>query len=126
MKKIFIIDDDYNYAEATSMLLETKGYETKHFDNSEDGFKNVINEKPDLIILDVMMSNKTDGINLSKKFSETESTKNIPIILVTGIHKEMNLPFKLEPDSEQLPVKVILEKPVKPETLLNNVEKYIN
>jgi hypothetical protein len=45
--------------------------------------------------------------------------------MLTGVRKEMNLPFGFEPDEEWLPVKDVLEKPVKPENLLKSIEKNI-
>jgi response regulator RpfG family c-di-GMP phosphodiesterase len=125
MKTILIIDDDFSFAEASKMLLETQGYNVIHKSNPEEGYKTAISEKIDLILLDVMMETKTDGINLAQKFHKTAELKNVPVILVTGIKKDLNLAFGLEADEELLPVKTVVEKPVKPEELISYVKKYI-
>jgi hypothetical protein len=51
------------------------------------------------------------------------ATKDIPVVLVTGIRKAMNLAFGFEPDEDWLPVKTVLEKPVKPEVLLQAIRQ---
>lgn len=119
--KILIVDDDVDFIEAISMLLESRGYEILSATNGADGFKEAKVKLPDLILLDVMMTHKSEGFDVARELKEDQSTKNIPVILVTGIRKDMNLPFGFEPDPDWLPVSRILEKPVKPEILLNAI-----
>lgn len=122
-KKILIVDDDPDFSEAIATLLEARDYEVLSAANGADGFKEAKAKKPDLILLDVMMTHKSEGFDVARELKEDQVTKDIPVILVTGIRKDMNLPFGFEPDSNWLPVSRILEKPVKPETLLNAVEE---
>jgi CheY-like chemotaxis protein len=82
-------------------------------------------ESPDIILLDVMMTHKTEGFDITRNLKATQETKDIPVVMITGIRKEMNLPFGFEPDEDWLPVKVLLEKPIKPELLLKAVEDNI-
>lgn len=124
-KKVLIIDDDPDFVEAMTMLLETKGYDVISAHAGAEGFNKAKTESPGLILLDVMMAGKTEGFELSRELKKEAATKDIPVVLVSGIRKEMNLPFKFEPDEEMLPVKAFLEKPVKPEVLLRTVEENI-
>jgi two-component system alkaline phosphatase synthesis response regulator PhoP len=124
-KKVLIIDDDPDFVEAMGMLLEAKGYAVVSAFDGKKGFELAKNEKPGLILLDVMMTGKTEGFELARAFKKEDATKNIPVVLVSGIRKEMSLPFRFEPDDEMLPVRAFLEKPVKPETLLRVVEENI-
>ncbi|MBU1077108.1 MAG: response regulator [Spirochaetes bacterium] len=119
--KVLIVDDDTEFVEATATLLETKSYEVIKAYNGEEGFQKAKEEKPDLILLDVMMPGK-DGFVLSRDMKAEGLTKKIPVIIITGISKEMNLPYHFEPDNTWLPVNAVLEKPVKPEKLLKTVE----
>lgn len=123
--KVLIIDDDINIIEATTTLLEAKSYEVISAENGEDGVAKAKAENPDLILLDVMMTKKTEGFDTARALQADDTTKAIPVILVTGIRKEMNLPFGFEPDESFLPVKAVLEKPVKPEALLKLVAENI-
>lgn len=124
-KKVLIVDDDVDLVEAVSILLETKGYVVISANSGEEGFKMAKAQSPDLMLLDVMMTHKSEGFDIARNLKNDKITKDIPVVMVTGIKKEMNLPFGFEPDDEWLPVKAVLEKPVKPEALLKTVEEFI-
>ena len=124
-KKVLVIDDDADFTEAITTLLEAKGYEVVSAPNGTLGFQKAKSEKPGLILLDVMMTRKTEGFDIALSFKNDAQTKDIPVVMVTGVKKEMNLPFGFEPDADWLPVKAVLEKPVKPEALLKAVEANI-
>lgn len=124
-KKILIIDDDPDFVEAMSMLLEAKGYSVVSAHDGSNGFGLAKSEKPGIILLDVMMAGRTEGFELARELKREEITKGIPVVLVSGIRKEMSLPFKFEPDEEMLPVRAFLEKPIKPEVLLKTVAENI-
>jgi len=79
--------------------------------------------KPDAIILDVMMSYDSEGFDIARKLREDNITKDIPIVMITGIRKTKSLPFSYEPDPDWLPVNEVLEKPIKPDQILNALEK---
>ncbi len=123
--KVLLIDDDSDLIEAISTLLEAKGYTVESASNGKDGFNAAKTSNPDLILLDVMMGSKTEGFDVARELHKEASTKDIPVVLVTGIKKDMNLPFGFEPDETWLPVKSVLEKPVKPDILLKIVEDNI-
>ena len=125
LNKILVIDDDPEFVGGVSNLLQAKGYTVDTASNGTDGFNKAKQQSPDLILLDVMMAQKSEGFDIARSLQNEPTTKVIPVILITGIRKEMNLPFGFEPDSEWLPVKTVLEKPVKPDILLAAVEKNI-
>jgi CheY-like chemotaxis protein len=118
-KKVLVIDDDNDFVESVVNLLEARGYTVTSASNGKEGVEKAKAKKPDLILLDVMMTTKDEGFNVARELQSIEGVKGTPVIMVTGVRKEMNLPFGFEPDETWLPVKQILEKPVKPESLLN-------
>ena len=124
-KKILVIDDDPEFVEAVSNLLESKGYAVVSAPNGKEGFKKAKSTSPDLIFLDVMMTDKSEGFDVARSMKADAVIKDIPVVLITGIRKDMNLPFGFEADEDWLPVKTVLEKPVKPDMLLKTVEEYI-
>lgn len=124
-KKVLMIDDDPEFVEAISNLLDAKGYDVKSASNGQEGLAKAKEENPDMILLDVMMTTKSEGFDIARKLHEDENLNDTPVIMLTGVRKEMNLPFGFEPDEEWLPVKDVLEKPVKPEDLLKSIEKNI-
>jgi CheY-like chemotaxis protein len=124
-KTILMIDDDPEFVDATSNLLDAKGYNVISAPNGKDGLEKAKKNKPDLILLDVMMTTKSEGFDVAREMHKIESLKKTPVIMITGVRKEMNLPFGFEPDDTWLPVQQVLEKPVKPDVLLEAVSKAI-
>ena len=124
-KTILMIDDDPEFVDATTNLLDAKGYRVVSAGNGKDGVAKAKAEKPDLILLDVMMTTKSEGFDVAREMHADAKLKDTPVIMITGVRREMNLPFGFEPNEEWLPVKAILEKPVKPEELLKKVQESI-
>jgi NADH-quinone oxidoreductase subunit E len=124
--KILIIDDDFDFIEATKLLLESKGYRVITALNGQEGFAKIKNESPDLILLDMMMTYKTEGAETAKTIAEDASVKDVPVILITGARREAGFPFEIKPDKKNLPVKAVIEKPINPESFLKLIQETIN
>jgi DNA-binding response OmpR family regulator len=124
-KKVLMIDDDPEFVEAITNILDAKGYDVVSANDGKDGVAKAKQEKPDIILLDVMMTTKSEGFDVARELSKDANLKGTPVIMLTGVRKEMNLPFGFEPDADWLPVKAFLEKPVKPEVLLKTIEDNI-
>jgi CheY-like chemotaxis protein len=124
-KTVLMIDDDPEFVEATTNLLEAKGFDVESASNGKDGFEKAKAVNPDIILLDVMMTTESEGFDVARAMHKEESLKNKPVIIISGIRREMNLPFGFEPDEEWLPVKAVLEKPIKPDLLLSTIEENI-
>jgi len=124
-KKVLMIDDDPEFVEAITNILDAKGYDVVSAGDGKDGVAKAKQEKPDIILLDVMMTTKSEGFDVARELSKDANLKGTPVVMLTGVRKEMNLPFGFEPDADWLPVKAFLEKPVKPETLLKTIEDNI-
>ena len=124
-KKILVVDDNRDFVESTRDLLEANGYEVVTAYDGESGLQTARKERPDLMILDVMMAHETEGFEVSRKIPETPELRKMPILLVTGIRRELNLPFGFEPDSTWLPVDSVFEKPIEPAVLLKEIKKRV-
>jgi two-component system alkaline phosphatase synthesis response regulator PhoP len=117
-RRILVVDDDVDFVAANKALLEASDYDVMTAHDGNEALSLAQAHRPDLILLDVMMKTDTEGFEVSRKIREIPDIKRIPVILLTGIRRTMNLPFKFEPDEEWLPVSRILEKPVQPEKML--------
>lgn len=128
-KRILIIDDDPDQRLVVRLPLEAAGYEVIEATNPEEGRDKVLEIKPDLIILDVMMDTATAGFQLALELhnraddSEFKELRTTPIIMLTAIHS--TTPLRFAPDDDYLPVQTFLEKPVDPELLLSKVRDFI-
>jgi two-component system, OmpR family, alkaline phosphatase synthesis response regulator PhoP len=123
--KVLVIDDDNEFVEAMTNVLDAKGYEVDSAPNGKVGIAKAKERKPDIILLDVMMTTKSEGFDVARELNKDKKLKDVPIIMITGVRKEMKLPFGFEPDETWLPVKGVLEKPVRPDVLLKTVEENI-
>lgn len=121
MAKIIIIDDDPDILDASSIVLNSKGYEVITSNSPESGYKMIKQENPDLIILDVMMNEPDDGFFLAQKLRREKITT--PIILYTSVSKTVGIEFGV---SEIVPVDEYVEKPISPDELLRKVDKLLN
>ena len=90
--------------------------------NAEEGLQALDREKPDLVILDVMMEEPDDGIRVARQIRRRGS--KVPILMLTSVNVAMNL--HIDKDSEVVPVDEFQEKPVDPATLLLKVQKLLD
>ncbi len=128
-KKILIIDDNPDFADAVKVTLETGGpYVAKVVNSAEEAVEKLEEELPDLMILDIIMQEGAEGIILSRKFKKDARLKNVPIIMLTSITKQTGFKFNKNDlkDKKFLPVDEFMEKPVPPQQLLLRVEKLIS
>jgi CheY-like chemotaxis protein len=82
--------------------------------------------QPDCIILDVMMEHSSEGLEVAQKLLNEKKTADIPVILVTGIRKPQNLAASFAGDETWTNVRGTIEKPVKPEELLQVLAKILS
>ncbi|MDD5687879.1 MAG: response regulator [Elusimicrobia bacterium] len=83
MKKILVVDDERDIVEIISLYLEKDGYQVICAYDGLEALAKIGVEKPDLIVLDIMMP-KLDGHSLNIRLKENPETKDIPVIVVTG------------------------------------------
>jgi DNA-binding response OmpR family regulator len=118
MPKVLIVDDDPDIVDSIKLVLSAEGYAVASADNRVDGMKAVDAEKPDLIILDVMMEQPDDGFvaaqDLRRKGVKT------PIIILSSIGHVTG--YKYGRDSEVAPVDEFVSKPVAPADLVAKVK----
>ena len=124
MAKILIVDDDPDFVNATQIVLKKHNYNTVWAEGGKAGFQKAKQEKPDLILLDVMMDSVLDGVSVTRKLHEEPTTNEIPIIMVTSI---ANTDYaELFPTDEYLHIDAFLCKPIDPDTLIEKISQLLN
>ena len=124
--RILIIDDDPDITEAMTVVLSNKGYEVGSASDSDEGMAQLKESRPDLIILDVMMRTRQEGFELSRELKQNPDYKDIPILMLTAVKEKTGLDFGPEAGDESwLPVEEFLDKPVKPDMLIEKVQKLL-
>lgn len=126
MAKIMLVDDDPKILRVLEICLQAAGHEVCKAEGLEAALQLAPQYLPDLMIVDVMMPNGTEGFHLVWRIRQAEEgkLKNVPIIMATGIHEHTELRFYPEHSDgtyqpgEFLPIQGWLDKPVKPSELL--------
>ena len=98
MPKILVIDDDADIVEAVKIVLESKGYAIITANEGDAGYKKAEAERPDLVILDVMMKTKDQGFQVSYKLKNNPELSKIPILMLTSVGRETGFRFNKETD----------------------------
>jgi len=118
MIKILVVDDDPSIVDILQVLLKSKGYEVAVARDGREGLAMARQEKPDLIILDVMMP-KLDGFSVSGLLFQDPVMRLIPVLILTAKYGAGNI-FELVSN-----VRLYMEKPFDPPELLKNVERLL-
>ncbi len=122
-KKIMIIDDDIDLVEAMRITLETENYKVIDAQEGQKGLEILKKEKPDLLILDVMMGTLDEGFHIAYQIRNDDEIKDIPILMVTAVGAQTGFEFDMQRDEDFLPVNEFIEKPVNPQVLLDTVKR---
>jgi DNA-binding response OmpR family regulator len=124
--KILIVDDDNDITEAIKATLETHHYNVLTADNRMEGMEKIKTEKPDLAILDVMISSWQDGFEMARELKSDTLYKDMPILMLTAIKNKTGIDFKTTAgDQNWCPVDGFLDKPVQPEMLLDEIKRLL-
>ena len=86
---IFCVEDDRNIRELLVYTLSTTGYQAQGFDSGKELFQELKNNRPELILLDIMLPDE-DGISVLTKLKKNPEWKKVPVILVTAKTSEMD------------------------------------
>ena len=122
--KILLVDDDADFVQSTKIILESKPYEVIVARDGDEGLRKAREEKPDLILLDVIMLVK-DGFTAAEQLKKDPQLSKIPTLMLTAFAEkgiETSIPvsrgFTLETED-------YIDKPVSPKELLARVEKHL-
>jgi len=125
--KILIADDDQDIRDSLQAILEGQQYAVITAADKTEGMEKIKDEKPDLIILDVMMTSWQDGFEMSRELKKDPQFKDVPILMLTGIKDKTGMGFKSAAgDPTWCPVDGFLDKPVEPSTLVAEVERLLS
>lgn len=114
--KILIVDDDQDVIMVLEQILESEGYEVVSAYNKKEGLELALAEKPDLAILDVMMTTHYEGFEMAREFVDNPALQGIPTLMETSIEvlmttkpsvQAMAREFRSDPNYKELQVILI-------------------
>jgi DNA-binding NtrC family response regulator len=117
-KKVLIIDDDMDFREMATIVLESVGYDVQEAEDGAKGLAVVKSTKLNFILLDVMMEEVDTGVKLAQEIAS--ASPGTPIVILSSFADAAKQLF----DTTALPVKEYLQKPLKSDELLALVKKY--
>jgi len=120
MATILLVDDDVACIEAYKLVVTQHGHEVVVANSAAEARQRLQGGRPDAIVLDVMMERMTSGFDLAREVHK--QFPDLPIILLTGLHKAVAHSLHFEPDEDWLPVTKFLDKPVDPAVLAKAIE----
>lgn len=124
MAKILVVDDDPDFQDATRMVLEKDGHTVLSAFSGSEGYQTAKSQKPDLVVLDVIMDSVLDGVSMSQQMHDDPEVHNIPILMVTSI---ANTDYaELFPTDEYIHIRGFLSKPIQPKKLIEQVNKLLS
>lgn len=125
--KILIVDDDPDLTVVLKTVLEGESYVVDTAPGRAEGMEKLQAEKPDLLLLDVMMAKWSDGFEMARDIRKNPEFKDMPIIMLTGVEQRTGIGFKSSAgDPEWLPVDGFLDKPVEPQVLIAEIKKVLS
>ncbi len=122
--EILLVDDDSDIRDSLKFILEKNGYSVRTAANGREALQALVMAKPDLMILDIMMSTDTEGFDLAYELKRKPGFEKFPIIMLTSFLDKVR---EEGPDQyqhilgEQWPAKWLFEKPVETEKLLEKI-----
>jgi len=123
-KRILIVDDDADFSEALAVYLEQHGYGVLRAQDGRAGLRLARLERPDLIIMDIMMDERTEGFFTIQEIRHTPELVAVPIFVLSALYGRVP-DFRIAPDSGWMAEDEFLSKPVDLPQLLEKVRRRI-
>jgi two-component system, OmpR family, alkaline phosphatase synthesis response regulator PhoP len=123
-KKILLIDDDPDFVEAVKVIVENGGYQVAVAYDGQEGLDAVEKNRPDLIVLDVMMP-VLNGHETCTELKKNKATAEIPIILLTAVADRVTTSTYTHRDMLESEAEDYMPKPVDPTELLERIQSWL-
>jgi len=117
--KILVVDDDADLQKYCRMILEAAGYAVVSAESAQEGERLVESERPDLIVLDIMMEAPDSGFHMAESLAKKHP--GLPVLMLSSIAEAAEQVF----DTSTLPVAELIGKPIEPKELTGKIEKLL-
>jgi len=121
--RILVVDDDPDFVEVTRTILTKEGYQVSTASSGDQALQAMKKDKPNLVVLDVMMTTPLEGVGVAHKMAGDAALKTIPVVMCSSIDSSQYAGAL--PDDLHIPIDAWISKPVQPENLLKTVKRFI-
>ncbi len=123
MPKILVVDDDPDFVLICRNILETEGYQVLEAASGRRALAMMRQDRPDLVLLDVMMTTILEGVDVCREMQSEPRLKNVPVVMISSIAtSEYAAEF---PDDEPITIDAWISKPIQPDVLLKTVKRFV-
>jgi chemosensory pili system protein ChpA (sensor histidine kinase/response regulator) len=121
--RVLVVDDDPDFVKITKRILVNNGHDVQTASSGAEALRVMrgSSQKPDVVLLDIMMDYITDGLDVSNAMQRDPHLKDIPVIMITSLTGVKSQ--ELFPSDQRVAVSAWLNKPVKPAELVKTVER---
>ena len=125
---VLIVDDDQDFLEMTRSILEAGGFRVASACDPDTALDMMMEERPDLVVTDLMMQTMGSGFSLSRKIKESPHWRDLPVIIMTAMGSRLGYDFvpRNPDDLAAMHADAFIEKPVSPEELLAKIADLLN
>lgn len=126
-KKILVVDDDRDLVASIEAFLTARGFAVTTAGNGREAYARIVEDNPDLIVLDVMMDYEEEGMVLAGALKTDGPTRDIPILMLSGFNVQKDVRDKVIASlmGQDLPAETFMEKPVRLTDLAARIEQLL-
>ncbi|MGI6380722.1 MAG: response regulator transcription factor [Anaerolineae bacterium] len=121
MSKVLVVDDDPDFCEITRLILSKRGYEVETASNGDMALRMMREERPAVVVLDVMMAGVLDGVSVAHAMANEPDLCKVPIVMVSSIASSQSA--DMFPTDDYIPIDAWISKPVQPDELIATVSR---
>jgi CheY-like chemotaxis protein len=123
MPKILVVDDDPDFLSICRIILKAEDYQILEAANGDEALELMHRDRPDLVLLDVMMSTTLEGVDVCRELKSDPDLRDVPVVMISSIAtSEYAAEF---PDDEHIPIDTWISKPIQPTVLLRIVKQFV-
>ncbi len=120
---VLVVDDDPDFIEVTRTILTKEGYKVSTASSGDQALQAMKKEKPNLVVLDVMMTTPLEGVGVAQKMAGDAALKDVPIVMCSSIDSSQYAGSL--PDDLHIPIDAWISKPVQPDNLIRTIKRFI-
>jgi DNA-binding response OmpR family regulator len=127
-KKILVVDDDKDLVASIEAFLGARGFEVTTAGNSKEAYKHIVEDRPDLIVLDVMMDYDEEGMVLASALKTDGPTRDIPIVMLSGFNVQKDVRERVLASlmGQDWPAETFMQKPVRLAELAERIDTLLS
>lgn len=123
--RILLIDDDPDMHHAVRAMLPAGEFALTCCSTGPAGLEALRRERPDLVLLDIMLSTPSEGFHLCYQIKEDATLRDIPVVMISAIGQRIGMDYAHELGTEYVPADAFVEKPFDARTLLNTIRSLL-